>query len=237
MGFSMSLIILEPNRYSTKNGSCIVWTPQGLMSGYASWPAQRGEMPRGKELADLCMLSWLLGNAMPSSGKLSRKVFAPIFGNPEEVQKDDKRTFFIFSVDSWLDQNLDLLKDGSQIVMPFWSDYGCIGFPGLDNRKRHNKVLELSNHHYRRWLARNRKTYDPALSHPYIWRPCSFVARSLNELEKGDGHHAQRELRKDTSALLLVQARRRYLFSIGKIGYRVLFAFERSFQIYTTPYL
>lgn len=242
MGFSMEITILRPVSWvltgedqKEERGRAVAWTPEGIMTGYASWPGPGRSLPKGPELADLSMLSWVYGKIIQKAKRPSRRIFAPPFVVPEDYRDD--RTILFFSPEQWLRDRASTHPAGEPVVLPWWnSSETPRAIPTLEKRLEHNKILALSRRKYRVW--RGSVDYDGGMfTRPFMWERCSVLARWLRELKGNGGHTCQEVLRGDPEALAIVRARCAYFVELGKVDYRALFTHEGNYYMRLSPYL
>lgn len=231
MGFGMEVTVLRPETWVLTDaelnprGKTMVWWPEVILVGYASWPGNGRELPKGHALADLCTFSWLFAKLLDHTKKVERKLFAPPFAPLEEMRLFPKWDGHI-SPYRWELENSRTREPGGHLMMPWWSDELQFGLPREEERRKHNDVVSLSKRKFARWVAQTK--YDPMYVRPFSWVHCQMVASWLRELERGDVHYAQQVLKRDRKARSIVAARRGYFAGVSRAGYRALFTFERS---------
>lgn len=241
MGFPMEMIVVQPVEWGlydhTKNlrGTFTLWKPYAIFAGYASWPGNRASMPYGRELAELCLLSWIFGRLTSETATPNRRMFAPPFINPEELLDKgggQKKWFSYPDSNTWLAENRDRILPGTHLIEPIYShrhhQYGVgIGtLPRLDYRVEHNRVLALSRYKYAKWRESADGEYSPMWHRPFVWMRSATVAGWIRELERGDHHRCQVELRKDREASAMVKALCAYYRALALADCRILFTFE-----------
>jgi len=226
MGFSMEMIVLRPEkvRYEDEAKQAVVWKPHAVITGYASWGnAERGEVPTGLSLAELCLTSWIYQRLISYVGpKPTRRYFAPCFAMPEELKEDEG--FAFRNPLGWLEARQGMLADGEQVILPLWHWDRKEGFPSSRARSGHNAIIGFSRPKYTLW--RKSAIIDPMNSPPFFWLPNSVVAYWISELEQGSKDISQQLLKKDKMATSIVRARRLYLEELGRADCRILFSFQ-----------
>src|SRR5258708_3319651 len=138
MGFSMILQIVRPetrrlyDEAEQVRGHCTFWMPDGIMTGYASWPGREEDMPDGKSLAELGMLGLPYGKVVLSKAKKpNRRIVAPPFAIFEDLKKNPYGGIIFFGAHEWMRPRTKELASGAQIIMPLWNMEAERGFPDV----------------------------------------------------------------------------------------------------------
>lgn len=230
MGFSMEMIVVRPEEKRLHEHSediVTIWHPHALMTGYASWgEAERGNIPTGQQLAELCLTTWVYQRLSKYVGPMpTRRHFAPPFANPEELDED---AGFYRNPIGWVDVRLPSFKSGEQVILPLWRWGGSSGeekgFPSLRDRQGHNQTLKLRGEKYTEW--RKVVHLDPMNNPPYFWVEAGKAAYWMLELQGRGENISQTLLKKDDMAAAIVRAKRLYLEELGRAGCKVIFSFQ-----------
>lgn len=231
MGFYMTLLVVHPRAGSVSKVPTLDEVRKRAVmpvKDYTLWRAEEAlafgrvtriekvEQHSGKEVAGICIASYLFEKLTAKKQAADKRDFAPLFAVGGGTE----------SCLSWEIEHLtfETLAEGQQFVRPLNPLNARSTCPALQTMQVHNKLWTLSEAEFQSFV---RDKYDVVLHNLLMWESCGVAFRWLSEME-GSDTRAWRIMGADQGALCYWRAWKGFLSEMEKLGARVLFVFDHS---------
>lgn len=232
MGFYATLLVVHGRTQTVSKTPTLEEVRRDTMmpvKHYTMWEAQEAvafgrvtriekvERHSGKEVAGICIASYLFEKLSAKLKCVDKSNFAPRFAIGDE--KNDTSIHWEYDR-----LTFDMLTGGEQFVRPLNPLNAHSTCPAFETMLGHNKYVALPDAEF---LSFIKDQYDVILSNLLMWESCATVARWFADMED-NGSRSWQVMSGDDRALCYWRAWKNFLYEMGKLEARSLFVFDRS---------